>query len=77
MGLAGAVYDVRLRDDQGDGEWTVEVPLAGGDFVKLTRPFDAALHQSAMGPFLDTLRKGLMQKRIEFGAGARAGVAGA
>jgi UDP-GlcNAc:undecaprenyl-phosphate GlcNAc-1-phosphate transferase len=45
-------------------EWAVDVPIGAGDYVRLTRPFGLHTHQSAMGPFLDTLRNGLLSSRL-------------
>ncbi len=43
-------------------EWTAELPLRNGDWMGLSRPFDSTVHQSAMGPFWDTLRGTLIEK---------------
>ena len=77
MELRGERREERMREGLAAAEWTAEVPLPGGDWVKLTRPFDATTHQAAMGPFLDTLRKGLIHKRIELDGEQRARAAGA
>lgn len=77
MTLWGETFSERFRTVDAAAEWTAEVPLWGGDSVRLTRPFDATMHQSAMGPFLDTLRKGLMAKKINADVEVRARAAGA
>ncbi len=77
MELRGERRAERMREGLAAAEWTAEVPLPGGDWVKLTRPFDATTHQAAMGPFLDALRKGLIHKKIELDGEARARAAGA
>ena len=64
MTLCGETFSERFRTGEAAAEWTAEVPLLGEDSVRLTRPFDATTHQSAMGPFLDTLRKGLIAKKL-------------
>ena len=64
MELWGRTFSERFQTTEAAAEWTAEVPLVGGDSVRLTRSFDAMTHQSAMGPFLDTLRKGLMAKKL-------------
>ena len=54
----GRGFEVDLSRSAGD-EWTVEVPIGAGDFVRLSRPFGINTHQAAMGPFLDILRSSL------------------
>jgi UDP-GlcNAc:undecaprenyl-phosphate GlcNAc-1-phosphate transferase len=75
--LDGERYTEKFRMGDAPAEWTAEVPLPGGDFVRLTRPFDATTHQAAMGPFLDSLRKGLISKKISMDGAYRARAAGA
>lgn len=60
MEFGGRQYDERIRMYDFSPEWTAEVPLPGNEYVRLTRPFDTATHQAAMGPFLDSLRKELI-----------------
>lgn len=60
--VAGTAWEARVLDEVSGAEWTAELPLRNGDWVRLSRPFDSTVHQSAMGPFLDTLRGTLMEK---------------
>ncbi len=60
--VAGTAWEARVRDEVSGAEWTAELPLRNGDWVRLSRPFDSTVHQSAMGPFLDTLRGTLLEK---------------
>lgn len=64
MQMDGERYEERFRTGEDGAEWTAEVPLTDGDYVRLTRPFQATAHQAAMGPFLDTMRNGLLQKKL-------------
>lgn len=77
MDLWGQRFSERFQTGESAAEWTAEVPLLSGDSVRLTRPFDRAPHQAAMGPFLDTLRKGVMAKKISVEVELRARAAGA
>jgi len=62
VSLARLRTEARLRDEVSGAEWTAELPLRNGDWLRLSRPFDSTVHQSAMAPFLDTLRGTLMEK---------------
>lgn len=77
MTLGGEQFQARFRKGEAAAEWTANVPVSNGDYVRLTRPFDAPTHQAAMGPFLDAVRKGLVQKKIAMDGGRRAMAAGA
>jgi UDP-GlcNAc:undecaprenyl-phosphate GlcNAc-1-phosphate transferase len=76
--VAGTAWEARVIDEVSGAEWTAELPLRNGDWVRLSRPFDSTVHQSAMGPFLDTLRGTLMEKSKGWeGGGDRKLAAGA
>jgi UDP-GlcNAc:undecaprenyl-phosphate/decaprenyl-phosphate GlcNAc-1-phosphate transferase len=76
--VAGTAWEARVLDEVSGAEWTAELPLRNGDWVRLSRPFDSTVHQSAMGPFLDTLRGTLMEKSKSWeGGGDRKLAAGA
>jgi hypothetical protein len=60
--VAGTEWEARVREEVSGAEWTAELPLRNGDWVRVSRPFDSTVHQAAMGPFLDTLRGTLMEK---------------
>ena len=64
MELQGTAFSECFDAGRAGAEWTAEVPLSGGGYVRLTRPFDSQTHQAAMGPFLDTLRKVLAAKQM-------------
>lgn len=76
MLLDGERFTERFRVVDAASEWSANVPLACGDYVRLTRPFDAPTHQAAMGPFLDTLRKRLIDKKLALDSGRRGQAAG-
>ncbi len=76
MSVFGRTRSERYGTGEAGAEWTAEVPLPGGDYVRLTRPFDTTLHQAAMGPFLNTLRKGLIAKKLQGDGTMRARTAG-
>ncbi|MBI2686001.1 MAG: undecaprenyl/decaprenyl-phosphate alpha-N-acetylglucosaminyl 1-phosphate transferase [Acidobacteria bacterium] len=75
MQLNGEQFCVRLAAGSICPEWTAEVPLPDGDYVRLTRPFAVETHQAAMGPFLDALRKGLLDAKLHV-PGVRKAAAG-
>jgi len=78
MELHGQSYGERIRMYDADSpEWTAEVPLPGTDFVRLTRPFNTMTHQAAMGPFLDSLRRELIAKKMASDSTPRTRAAGA
>ncbi len=77
MDVLGREFQESFQDGVAAAEWTANVPLPGGDSVRLTRPFDAPTHQAAMGLFLDTLRKVLIEKQIRIDGEQRAHAAGA
>ncbi|MCX6602462.1 MAG: hypothetical protein NTV52_02580 [Acidobacteria bacterium] len=64
--VAGTEWEARVREEVSGAEWTAELPLRNGDWVRLSRPFDSTVHSAAMGPafveFGDTLRGTLMEK---------------
>lgn len=76
MQLGSDRFHVRWREADAASEWTASVPLAGSDYVRLTRPFDTSTHQAAMGPFLDSLRKELMKKDLKSDKALRSRAAG-
>lgn len=76
MQLASHQFHVRWSEADAASEWSANVPLSGLDYVRLTRPFDIATHQAAMGPFLDSLRKELIQKNFYSGEPLRSRAAG-
>ena len=59
--VAGTEWEARVREEVSGAEWTAELPLRNGDWVRLSRPFDSTVHSAAMGPFLDSLRGTLME----------------
>lgn len=78
MQLSGQLYSERLHKSDGkDTVWKAEIPLVGGDYVRLTRSFDERTHQSAVGPFLDVMRKGLTEKKLAHNSERLARAAGA
>jgi UDP-GlcNAc:undecaprenyl-phosphate GlcNAc-1-phosphate transferase len=75
--VAGTAWEARVIDEVSGAEWTAELPLRNGDWVRLSRPFDSTVHQSAMGPFLDTLRGTLLEKSKAWDGGNKKMAAGA
>ncbi len=75
--VAGTAWEARVIDELSGAEWTAELPLRNGDWVRLSRPFDSTVHQSAMGPFLDTLRGTLVEKSKAWDGGNKRMAAGA
>lgn len=62
MEINGKRWETRLKDEVSGTEWTVELPLRKGDRLWLKRPFDSSVHQSALSPFFDTVRKTLVER---------------
>jgi UDP-GlcNAc:undecaprenyl-phosphate GlcNAc-1-phosphate transferase len=71
MQYRGKSFTVHFSDSTAE-EWTVDVPIGAGDYVRLTRPFGLNTHQAAMGPFLDTLRKELCANSLPGRSGGKA-----
>ncbi len=60
--LSGKVYQESICHSQ-DGEWSVSIPLAGSDYIHLTRDFYSAGVPLAFTPFVDFVYRELVLKR--------------
>jgi len=61
--LEGRVRSETLAETNGEATWSTDVPLEGGDYVKLSRPFNVSFHPTVLSPFADALRKTLFRRR--------------
>jgi UDP-GlcNAc:undecaprenyl-phosphate GlcNAc-1-phosphate transferase len=62
--LAGESFEY-ASEHAGAAGWTVRVPLAGGDYAVLSRPFESTVLPMVVAPFIDLLRLTLVQKYPE------------
>jgi UDP-GlcNAc:undecaprenyl-phosphate GlcNAc-1-phosphate transferase len=60
--VAGTAWEARVRDEVSGAGCTAELPLRNGDWVRLSRPFGSTVHQSAIGPFFESLRGTLLER---------------
>jgi UDP-GlcNAc:undecaprenyl-phosphate GlcNAc-1-phosphate transferase len=68
MSLAGQVSELRISDSSPEDQYQLLIPLAGADYVYLTRDFFCTVHANIVASFVDALRRTLREKSIEGGA---------
>ena len=61
--LNGRVRSESLAETNGEVTWSIDIPLEGGDYVKLFRPFSLSFHPTVLSPFADALHKSLSRTR--------------
>jgi UDP-GlcNAc:undecaprenyl-phosphate GlcNAc-1-phosphate transferase len=59
--LRGEIYELSLEQPEAT-VWTVQVPLTGEGYVVLFRPFDSTVLPMIVAPFVDVLRRTLVEK---------------
>lgn len=69
--LGGETFEYTAAEPEAPG-WTVRVPLSGGDYAVLSRPFASAVLPMVVAPFVDLLRQTLVQKFPETAAAGAA-----
>ena len=61
--LDGRVRSEILAEADGEVTWSIDIPLEGGDYVKLFRSFSVSFHPTVLSPFADALHKSLSRSR--------------
>jgi UDP-GlcNAc:undecaprenyl-phosphate GlcNAc-1-phosphate transferase len=61
LSLAGEIFEYSSPDPEVPG-WTLRVPLSGGGYANLSRPFASDVLPMIVAPFVDVLRQTLGQK---------------
>jgi UDP-GlcNAc:undecaprenyl-phosphate GlcNAc-1-phosphate transferase len=77
MRIAGTIYQKCLRDAAGQECWSLRVPLPGVGYINFTRPHQSTVFTMGVAPFMDTVRKAMSAKCLEFGLAENAMAAGA
>jgi UDP-GlcNAc:undecaprenyl-phosphate GlcNAc-1-phosphate transferase len=72
--LAGELHEYGARDAEESG-WSIRVPLSNADYAVLSRPFASTVLPMMVAPFVDLLRRTLVEKFPESSAEEVAGPA--
>jgi UDP-GlcNAc:undecaprenyl-phosphate/decaprenyl-phosphate GlcNAc-1-phosphate transferase len=68
MSLAGHVSELQILDSSPENQYQLLIPLAGSDYIYLTRDFFCSVQANIVSSFIDALRRSLREKLIEGGA---------
>ena len=64
MSLAGQVFELQIAETRLEDQYQLLVPLAGSDYIYLTRTFCCPVHPTIVPSFVDALRGSLRGKLI-------------